>query len=223
MNLPHDPTKRRLFQFGTKQLFVLMVIVSILSVPFGMLFRSLPPEKRDRALFAILVACGIAGIAIAVVFVRRLRAERIAGALRLRTPTAGTMTYHVLNFISCLGLIAFFGYLLNGYVHSSLVVERLAPNLIWPAVMWIGAVATYLVSYWWCGIDPTRIEFCEHAVIQSAIHVLPWKECRGYRWGSFDNDALFLLLDGRQMKLTVPAEFRERVREAIPESVPENP
>ena len=216
----HD---RKLRQFGIKQILLLTSLIAICNVPIGIFIRSLPPEKQLRAFLGILVISAIAAIAISVVFFRRSWAEKRAGAIRLRVPTMATTTYHILNVSSCLGLAAFMGYMLYEFVYSKDVLLSRSFQYGWPLAMWVGSAATYLVTYWWCGIDPTKLEFCEDALIQSAVVAAPWSSFHGYRWGQVDKNELFLLTDGDFIQLKVPATMREQAIECLPKFIVEKP
>ena len=110
-------TRRKLRQFGIKQLLLLTTLAALLSVPLSIFIRSLPAEKRPRAFAGIMIAIAIGAATIYSAFVRRGRAEKIAGPLRVRLPTNATFSFHVANIVSCIGLAAVAG----GILYLSLI------------------------------------------------------------------------------------------------------
>lgn len=196
----------------------LTFMIAILCVPIGAFLRQLPAEKQLKAYAVLLLMFVVAVFAVANVFRRRFWAEQTAGEVRMRLNTLATPIYHIVNIFSCVCLFATVGLLLVNYVYSERPLQLFGGyQFIYPGAMWVGASASYLVTFWWWGIDPTRIEICENGIIQQAVNATPWTNFHGYRWGSIDQNELFLLTDGDFMQIKVPAAMKEELVQNLPE------
>lgn len=209
--------KLELHQFGIKQIMVLTCMVALLCVPIGAFLRRLPADKQLKAFGTLLLLFVVATGAVANVFFRRYRAEQMVGEVRLRLRTLATPIYHILNIFSCVSLLTMIGMFLVMYVYSERPLRLFGGyQFIYPMMLWVSAAASYVVTFWWWGIDPTQIEVCENGLIQQAVNATPWTLFHGYRWGSVEPNELFLLTDGDFMQITVPASMKEEVVENLP-------
>ncbi len=211
--------KLELHQFGIKQIMVLTCMVALLCVPVGAFLRRLPADKQLKAYVGLLLMFVVVVVAVANVFRRRFLAEQVAGDVLLQLSSQSTPIYHILNVSSCVFLLAMVGMLLVNYVYSYMPLRLFAGGgyqFIYPLSLWVGASASYLVTYWWWGIDPTRVEICENGIIQKAVNVTLWSNFHGYRWGRVIHNELFLLTDGDFMQIIVPASMKEEVIKNLP-------
>ncbi len=209
--------KLELHQFGIMHIMVLTGVVALLCVPIAAFLRHLPAEKQIKALVALSVIFVVTIVAAANVFRRRYAAEQAAGELRMRLNTLATPAYHIANIFSIIFLSTTVGVYLANYVYSDKPLGVVSGfQFIYLLAVWVGASATYLLTFWWWGIDPTQVEICEDGIIRQAVIVTPWTNFHGFRWGTVDQNELFLLEDGDFVQIRVAEAKKEEVVANLP-------
>ncbi len=202
-------------QYGIRHLMVLTVVVAVVMSILGPIVRAWNTERQTVFTACAAVALLLMAGPTYLLCLQRLRIERTAGEVILRTKPSASLRERALlvaGIAVCVSLMiaqwvlsSFAGTADGGLGLSQAVVRTFANAGVYAVIL-----PMLLTRFWW-GLSFSSLEFCEGGLISGGVGFLPYSALRRYRWGRHSAESLVLVGQSATWTLKIPPEAKEDI------------
>ena len=164
-------------QFEIRHILGMMAGSAVLFAIIAPQLRKLEPDKQFSVLLQAILLAVIVFAIMAVLLVRRRKAELDAGSLldRLQPRQSRWVFWLITSTLVVMYCVSILSHLQTAANTNVPVVLFGNPMLLFLAVNFV------VVRGWW-RVDPRAIEICEHGIIFGGFRFMPWDGIRRYSW-----------------------------------------